>query len=388
METNLATPKKSIVENSKADRLSSYNISDFPPITGKEEDWRFIPLQRLLGLDKLEHLGGAGVEVFCSLGSSDKAQFETVPKTDKRVGIAGIPQDRVAALAWSSVDEVNIVTIPKNTEIADPIEVKYFGKSVQPTAKHTILVAETNSSATIVLDHTGGATLAENIEIVVKDAANLTVVTIQDWDETAVHVSAQHATLAKDAKLKHIVVSLGGNLIRTTPTARFTAPGGEVEMYGLYFADAGQVIEKRLFVDHAVANCKSRVTYKGALQGEDAHTIWVGDVLIRKAAEGTDTYELNRNLILTEGARADSVPNLEIETGLIQGAGHASATGRFDDEQLFYLQSRGIPAKAARRLVVSGFLNEIVQQINLPYLEKRLHDSIELELNRNVELEA
>ena len=84
--------------------------------------------------------------------------------------------------------------------------------------------------------------------------------------------------------------------------------------------------------------------------------VWVGDVLIRKEAEGTDTYEANRNLVLTDGARADSVPNLEIETGLIEGAGHASATGRFDDEHLFYLMARGIPEDVARRLVVRGFL--------------------------------
>ena len=107
-------------------------------------------------------------------------------------------------------------------------------------------------------------------------------------------------------------------------------------------------------------HCRSRVTYKGALQGEGAHTVWVGDVLIRAAAEGTDTYELNRNLVLTDGARADSVPNLEIETGEIVGAGHASATGRFDDEQLFYLQARGIPDDEARRLVVRGFFAEVI----------------------------
>ncbi|HWJ85289.1 MAG TPA: SufD family Fe-S cluster assembly protein, partial [Cellulomonas sp.] len=136
----------------------------------------------------------------------------------------------------------------------------------------------------------------------------------------------------------------------------------------------------RLFVDHAVPNCKSRVTYKGALQGEGAHTVWVGDVLIRKEAEGTDTYELNRNLVLTDGARADSVPNLEIETGLIEGAGHASATGRFDDEQLFYLRSRGIPETDARRLVVRGFFAELIHQIGVPEIEERLISAIEAEL--------
>src|SRR5699024_9128236 len=176
-------------------------------------------------------------------------------------------------------------------------------------------------------------------------------------------------------------VTLGGDVVRMTPDAVFTAPGGDVEMDGLYFADAGQHQEHRLFVDHAVPNCLSRVTYKGALQGEDAHSVWVGDVLIRKEAEGTDTYELNRNLVLTDGARADSVPNLEIETGEIEGAGHASATGRFDDEQLFYLRSRGIPEAAARRLVVRGFFAEMITKIGVASVEERLLAAIDAELD-------
>jgi Fe-S cluster assembly protein SufD len=112
--------------------------------------------------------------------------------------------------------------------------------------------------------------------------------------------------------------------------------------------------------------------------------VWIGDVLIRATAEGTETYELNRNLVLTDGARADSVPNLEIETGEIVGAGHASATGRFDDEQLFYLQSRGIPEDEARRLVVHGFFNDIIRRIGVGQLEDRLMATVEAELAKNV----
>ena len=153
-----------------------------------------------------------------------------------------------------------------------------------------------------------------------------------------------HLAVGRDATLKHTAVTLGGDLVRVVRTVAYDGPGGDAELTGLYFADAGQHLEHRLLVDHAVPHCKSRVLYKGALQGDGtAHTVWIGDVLIRKAAEGTDTYEINRNLMLTDGARADSVPNLEIETGEIVGAGHASATGRFDDEQLFYLLSPGHP---------------------------------------------
>jgi Fe-S cluster assembly protein SufD len=126
------------------------------------------------------------------------------------------------------------------------------------------------------------------------------------------------------------------------------------------------------------------VVYKGALQGKGAHAVWVGDVLIRKVAEGIETFETNRNLVLTDGCRADSVPNLEIETGQIEGAGHASATGRFDDEQLFYLRSRGIAEDEARRLVVHGFFNDLIRKIDVPELEEKLRATVEAELAKNV----
>jgi len=167
-------------------------------------------------------------------------------------------------------------------------------------------------------------------------------------------------------------------------TATFVGPGGEVEQDGLYFSDEGQHLEHRLFVDHAAPKGTSNVLYKGALQGRGARSVWVGDVLIRKEAEGTETYEMNRNLVLTEGARADSVPNLEIETGEIEGAGHAAATGRFDDEQLFYLMARGISEIEARRLVVRGFFQELIQRIEVPEVRDYLTEQIEIELQRSM----
>jgi Fe-S cluster assembly protein SufD len=195
-----------------------------------------------------------------------------------------------------------------------------------------------------------------------------------------VHVSQHHVKLGRDATIKHTVVTLGGNVVRVTPVVQYAGRGGDAELFGLYFADAGQHQEHRPFIDHAQAKCRSNVVYKGALQGDGAHAVWIGDVLIRVAAEGTETFELNRNLILTDGARADSVPNLEIETGEIEGAGHASATGRFDDEQLFYLQARGIPEDQARRLVVRGFFQELIAKITVPEVRERLEAAIEAEL--------
>ncbi|KRE80523.1 Fe-S cluster assembly protein SufD [Arthrobacter sp. Soil762] len=366
-----------IPDSSRAGRLTSYNLADFKPLTGLEEDWRFTPLKRLRGLHS-EVLAGAAPTV--TVSGPDQVTVETVARGDKRIGSAGIPEDRVSANAWENFSEATVLTIPAEFEADTEVTVVIEGTSTEAAAQHLVIVAEKFSKAVVILNHQGSAVVSENIEIVVEDGANLTVVSLQEWNDDAVHASSQQAKIGRDAKFKHVVVSLGGDLVRVTPSTRFTAPGGEAEMFGLYFADAGQHLEQRLFVDHAVANCTSNVLYKGALQGRNAHAVWVGDVLIRKEAEGTDSYEANRNLLLTDGARADSVPNLEIETGLIKGAGHASATGRLDDEHLFYLMARGIPEDVARRLVVRGFLHEIIQQIKVPALEERLTEAVEREL--------
>ncbi|WP_427169718.1 Fe-S cluster assembly protein SufD [Arthrobacter sp. 92] len=366
-----------IPDSSRAGRLTSYKLADFKPLTGMEEDWRFTPLKRLRGLHAEALVGSAPA---ITVTGPDAVTVETVGREDKRIGSAGIPEDRVSANAWEHFAEATVITVPAELQAGSEINVVLSGQGVEPSAQHLVIVAQKFSKSVVVLDHHGSAVVSENVEIVVEDGAELSVISLQEWNEDAVHASSQQAKIGRDAKFKHVVVSLGGDLVRVTPSARFTAPGGEAEMFGLYFADAGQHLEQRLFVDHAVANCKSNVLYKGALQGRNAHTVWVGDVLIRKEAEGTDSYEANRNLLLTDGARADSVPNLEIETGLIKGAGHASATGRLDDQHLFYLMARGIPEDVARRLVVRGFLHEIIQHIGVPALEERLTDAVEREL--------
>ncbi len=374
-------PGSPVPDQSRAERFASFDVEAFEVPTGREEDWRFTPMDRLHGLHTGAPASGPAPQVDVELDPALTAQ--TVATDDPRVGRAGTPEDRVAAQAFTASEGALVVTVPRGAVAERPSYLRVTGHG-GTTYAHLVLLAERESAAVVVLDHRGSGTLAANVEIDVEDGAQLTVVSLQDWADDAVHLSAQHARLGRDARLKHVVVTLGGDLVRVTPSARFTGPGAEVEMLGLYFADAGQHLEHRLFVDHAVPHCRSNVVYKGALQGEGAHAVWVGDVLIRAAAEGTDTYELNRNLVLTDGARADSVPNLEIETGEIVGAGHASATGRFDDEQLFYLQARGISESEARRLVVRGFFVELIQQIGVPEIQERLEAAIDAELERSI----
>lgn len=379
-QENVAAAVEAVIPSaSRAERFSSFDVAAFEVPGGREEEWRFTPMRRLRGL----HDGSVISNGQCTVDvdAAPELKVESVSRGDERLGAAGVPSDRIAAQAWCSFEAAILVTVPAGTEASTPSTVTVTGPGREAVAYgHLQVRAEENASAVVVLDHRGSGTYADNVELALGDGAKLTVVSIADWADDAVHVSAHHASIGRDATLKHIVVTLGGDLVRISPTVAFTGRGGDAEMTGLYFADQNQHLEHRLFVDHAVPGCRSNVTYKGALQGEGAHTVWIGDVLIRAAAEATDTFELNRNLLLTEGARADSVPNLEIETGEITGAGHASATGRFDDEQLFYLQARGIPEDTARRLVVRGFFNELLTRIDVPEVRARLEGAIESEL--------
>jgi Fe-S cluster assembly protein SufD len=361
----------------RSDRPSSKSVSDFEAISPLQDLWRYLQPDQLNGLDS-DVLGEYQSEV--AFASTDEVKISWIESTDPRVGTIGVPEDRVAAAAYTNASKTLLIEVAENAQVSAPVVVNITAAGTAPSALHIFVVAKKFSNAALIVEHNGLGNLAEIIEIDVQDEAKLNIVSVQNWEKGSAHVSAHFSKLARNSFLKHSIASFGGDLVRITPVTTFTGPGAEVEMNGVYFASAGQHLENRPFVDHAAPNCKSRVTYKGALQGNKAHTVWIGDVLIRVVAEGTDTYELNRNLLLTDGARADSVPNLEIETGEIEGAGHASASGRFDDEQLFYLQARGITVDDARRLVVLGFLVDILQRTGVEELVERLTSIVEEKL--------
>jgi Fe-S cluster assembly protein SufD len=369
---------------SRLHERQSFELADFPVPTGREEEWRFTPLRRLRGLHGDSSLAEGKVNVQAVAASGVCA--ENAERGDPRLGSAFVPADRVSAKAFASFGEATVVTVASGTESTEPTWVTVSGEDAGGAAfGHLVVNVEPFARAVVVLDHVGSATYADNVELVVGEAASLAVVSLQQWADDAVHLSHHYAQLGKDASLTHTAVSLGGSVVRLAPSVRYAGPGGDAELRGLYFADAGQHLEHRLFVDHAERSCRSRVSYKGALQGEDAHAVWIGDVVIRAEATGTDTYEYNRNLVLTDGTRVDSVPNLEILTGEVAGAGHASASGRLEDHHLFYLMARGIPYAEARRLVIRGFFGQLIAQIEVPEVRDRVTDAIEAELTRSLE---
>jgi len=279
------------------------------------------------------------------------------------------------------------VTIPESAA-GEPVVLRLRGDSAEALVwGHVLLDVRPFAQATVVIEHTGSASYGEHLSVLVGDGATLRLVHLQTWDPDAVHAAHVSVRVGRDATFRSFQASLGGSAVRILETVEYAAPGGYAELLGIFFSKAGQHIEHRMLVDHAVPHCRSNVLYKGALTGDPeageagvARSVWIGDVLIRAAAVGTETYELNRNLLLSPATRADSVPNLEIETGEIVGAGHASATGRFDDEQLFYLQSRGIPADVATRLVVRGFFADVITRLGLPEWESILSGRIDSEL--------
>jgi Fe-S cluster assembly protein SufD len=368
---------------SPAERFTSTDPDAFGEVTGREEDWRFTPLRRVRPLLRATPNGAApdSARPQWSADLPDGVELTTVEAGDPLLKGLPEPVDRLAALARRNAGGATVVRVAAEAQLDRPVVLGLSGSGSEDVVWGQLVIeVGAFARATVVLDHTGLGRYAGGVAVLAGDGAQVRLVSVQDWAPGSLHGGQYDAVVGRDATFDQVVVTLGGDLVRLVSNVQYAGPGGSAELVGLYFADETQHQEHRLWVDHAVPHCRSNVLYKGALQGEGAHTVWVGDVRIRPAAVGTDTYELNRNLVLTDGARADSVPNLEIETGEIVGAGHASATGRFDDEQLFYLCSRGIDAETARRLVVRGFFADVVQRIGLPELQDRLMAGIEARL--------
>ncbi|GAA1160976.1 Fe-S cluster assembly protein SufD [Nocardioides aquiterrae] len=387
------TARESVASALEQDRVEShlnpppsYDLADHPVPTGREEVWRFTPLKRLRGL-----LDGEASDAHLTWDTTLPAGVTLTEIGDAEARELGelAPNDRPAALAAANAGAALLLDVPAEAEIAEPIVLRLHGESVEDLVYGRLLIrVGRHAHATIAIVHTGSARYAAITTAVVGDGAVANILSLQDWDDDAVHLGRDAIRVGRDATVKHTSVSFGGDVVRMHANVEYAGPGGDAELLGLYFADAGQHLEHRLFADHNAPRTKSHVLYKGALQGQGAHTVWIGNVLIRKVAEGIETYEENRNLVLSDGCQADSVPNLEIETGEIEGAGHASATARFDDEQLFYLRSRGVSEKEAHRLVVHGFFNDLIRRVGIPSIEEQLLQTVEAELAKNLLQEA
>ncbi|MEK0306588.1 Fe-S cluster assembly protein SufD [Bifidobacterium favimelis] len=370
---------------SSADREPrSFDPDDFIRPTSKQDDWRYTPLERMDEFfDVFTPSGRTAFQVTMMDGSPvDPAHvsISTVPLGQEPSGTVLKPSDRAAAVEWASGDKARVITVKGRLE--QPVLVRIEGGGLDLDALHLVIRAEDGTRGDLVVEHGGHARLAEGVEICTGSDVELSTTFIQEWEPDSKHVGNQRIHVGAGSTLRHSMVTLGGDLVRIRMDQDFGGEEGNLNMLGIYFVDPGQHIEHRTMVVHNHPSCKSRVVYKGALDGIKAHSTWVGNALIKPSAPGTDSYELNRNLVLTPGAIADSEPNLEIENGDIIGAGHASSVGRFDDEELFYLQSRGIREQEARKLVVRGFFGELVEEIGVPQITDHLMAVIDRRLSR------
>ena len=357
--------------------VPSWALADHPMPTGREEVWRFTPMRVVTPL--LTDAPAAG-----SLTRSDSLPdgvTARVISVDEARALSGdAPVDRTSSLAVENVTQALLIEVPAELELITPVEVSFTGVGAQRSYDWVVFQIGHHAKASIVVKYEGSAEHLVKTDVLVGDAADVNFVSVHDWADDTLHAGQISYVVGRDAQLRTVSATMGGKLVRLVERATYAGPGGQLEQFGLYFVNGEHHVEHRIFVDHNEPKTVSHCDYRGALQGKGAHSVWVGDVLIRKAAEGITTYESNKNLVLTEGCRADSVPNLEIETGEIEGAGHSASTGRFDDDQLFYLRSRGIPEDEAKRLVVQGFFLDIIRKIGVNELEERLMAAVDAEL--------
>lgn len=334
-----------------APRVRSMAPADFVLPSGREEEWRFVPRDAFARFMQAESDAG-----YVTAGAP------AVVAPISEVASTWLPIDRPSAVARAAVTHGVVLDIASGHEAPEPIHLTLTATDAF-SYEHVEIRFGSFSKATVIIEQPVDASVSGAVVVTVGDGAQATVVNVSDSDRAHESMLVWHADLGRDAQFHGTQVSLGGSHLRVQPSVAYRATGGNAQLLGVFLADDGQFMEHRLFVEHDTPHCTSNVVYKGALSGDTSHTVWVGDVLVRREAIGIDTYEINRNLLLSDGARADSVPNLELETGDIASAGHASATGRFDDDQLFYLQARGIDEDTARQLVVRGFFADIVSRI-------------------------
>ncbi len=385
-------------------------LEGFPALTGREEEWRFTRprdlalegpepqpagrpeaveppaapdgrLAHLSFLDGLPGIGAHGLEeqgvVVAELGRALEEHEALV--RDRLYGLIGFG-DKPGALNAARWEGGLLVYVPRGVEAELPVEsLLYATGELGRVFGRTLVVVEEGAKATVIdrftsPDLSGPVHVSSVCELYVGPRAELEHVSIVDWGAGVRHHLMLRARVDRDARARSVLISLGGDVLRAEPTMVCAGQGADARALGLYFASGEQHFEHRVVARHEAPQAYSNLLYKGAIQ-DHAHTVFYGNLIVPPGAPGTDAYQTNRNLVLSEGARADTIPFLEIETAEVK-CSHAGAVGRVDDEHLFYLQSRGVPRDVAKRLIVYGFFQEVLEQIRLEELRAELDEAV------------
>jgi Fe-S cluster assembly protein SufD len=279
-----------------------------------------------------------------------------------------------------------LLFVPRNVRVELPIQtLTYVDSDGLAVFPHTLVIMEDGAEATFidrfVSPDLGRALSDAVVELYLGEGSRLKYVSLQDWGSGFTHLSVQRAVVGRDAELRSLAVSFGASLSRTEVESIMEGDGASSEMLGVYFADGDQHFDHRSIQDHIGSQTASDLLYKGALKGS-SRTIYSGTVIIRAGAHKCDAYQTNRNVLLSERAKADSIPNLEILSNDPVRCGHAASVGPVDDDQLFYLESRGIPFEEAQRLIVFGFFQEVLDRVTIPEVRQSLQAAIAAELEK------
>lgn len=314
----------------------------------------------------------------------DRALAEHAELLEKRLHRI-VPAERTKFSALHAAFRTGglFVYVPAGVTVELPLQsLTYVDAEGLAVFPHTVIVAEQESDVTVIERYVSrplDRALSDAMtEIFVGPGARVRYVSLQDWGSGMTHLSVQRAMLDRDAELRSLAVAFGGSLSRTEVESVLSAPGGHSEMLGVYFTDGTQHFDHRSLQDHVAPNCSSELLYKGALKGH-SRAVYSGWVHVRKDAQKTNAFQTNRNIVLSEDAKADSIPNLEIEANDVR-CGHAASVGPVDEDVRFYMQSRGIPAEEAERLIVTGFFQEVLDRVTLTEVRQSLERAIESEL--------
>jgi len=387
-------------------------FTSLPALTGQEEDWRFTPPVDL-ALEGPEPDAAAATDRAATPAVATHGRAATLALTDGRpalVSADSLPggvivaelgdalathealvrerlyslvgfDDKPGALNAARWDAGLLVYVPRGVNVELPVEAvtSATGASGRVFGR-TLVVVEEGAKATVIdryvsPDLSGPIQASTVTELFVAEGAELEHLSVIDWGAGVRHHAIIGASVAKDAKVRSVVVTLGGDVVRVEPTLRCVGSGADARALGLFFASGDQHFEHRVISRHEAPNAYSNLLYKGAIK-DHAHTIFFGNLIVLPGAPGTDAYQTNRNLVLNEGARADTIPFLEIETAEVK-CSHAGAVSRVDDEHLFYLESRGVPRDTAKQLIVEGFCQEVLDEVELDELRDELNAAIE-----------
>jgi Fe-S cluster assembly protein SufD len=321
--------------------------------------------------------------IFCDLDEAAAKYEDLVAPELHRL----VPTDRTKFTALHGAFRTGgtFLYVPPGVTVALPLQtLTYLDEENGAVFPHTLLIAGDDSDVTFI-DRYAGPDLKRALsvavtEIVVGRAARVRYTSIQEWGNGVTHLGVQRAELRRDADLRSLAIGFGASLARAEAEALLAESGAFSEMLGIYFGDGDQHFDHRSEQDHAAPNCTSDLLYKGALR-DSSRGVYSGWVHVRPGAQKTSAFQTNRNIILSESAFARTIPNLEIEADDVR-CGHAASVGPVEEEQLFYLMSRGIPRAEAERLIVFGFFNEVLERITLDEVRQSAATAIEAELDR------